>query len=221
MLLKDKKYNFIYKTTNNITGKYYYGMHSTNNIDDGYLGSGKRLRYSINKYGKDNHIIEIIEFLPNRKSLIDKEKEVITLDEIAKENCMNLMIGGKGGFISKEQQQHRAICANKAMLLNRHTDPIRMESHKLVASNNMKECHRLGKIKYDTFTGKHHKIETIKLLSNAGKLKIGVRNSQYGTCWITKNGDNKKIKQEDLECYQQDGWTKGRNIAYIGYKTKK
>jgi hypothetical protein len=39
---------------------------------------------------------------------------------------------------------------------------------------------------------------------------VGETNSQYGTCWITKEGINKKIKKEDLETYQLDGWLKGR-----------
>ena len=52
------KYHFLYKTTNLINGKYYYGMHSTYKLNDGYLGSGKILRYSIRKYGKENFSIE-------------------------------------------------------------------------------------------------------------------------------------------------------------------
>ena len=53
---KEKQFHFIYKTTNLINNKYYIGMHSSNNIDDNYLGSGIYLWRSIKKYGK---ILEI------------------------------------------------------------------------------------------------------------------------------------------------------------------
>ncbi len=59
---KLKKYHFIYKTTNLINGKFYIGMHSTSNLKDGYLGSGKRLWFSIKYHGRENHIIEIKSF---------------------------------------------------------------------------------------------------------------------------------------------------------------
>jgi len=39
---------------------------------------------------------------------------------------------------------------------------------------------------------------------------MGKSNSQFGTCWITKEGENKKIKKELLMVYQVKGWTKGR-----------
>ena len=40
---------------------------------------------------------------------------------------------------------------------------------------------------------------------------IGEANSQHGTCWITKEGINKKIKKETLDTYLNEGWVKGRN----------
>tara|TARA_B110000858_G_scaffold115078_1_gene131568 strand:+ start:1219 stop:1956 length:738 start_codon:yes stop_codon:yes gene_type:complete len=93
---KQKQYHFIYKTTNILSGKYYYGMHSTDDLNDGYLGSGRRIQYSINKHGVENHKREIIEFCKNRKELALREKEIINLNEIAKEDCINLMVGGLG-----------------------------------------------------------------------------------------------------------------------------
>jgi hypothetical protein len=43
---------------------------------------------------------------------------------------------------------------------------------------------------------------------------VGDANSQYGTCWVTKDGLNKKIKKEDLDSYINDGWVKGRIIKF-------
>lgn len=48
------KYNYFYKITNLINNHYYYGVHSTDNLDDGYMGSGKRLHYAYKKYGIEN-----------------------------------------------------------------------------------------------------------------------------------------------------------------------
>jgi len=46
-------------------------------------------------------------------------------------------------------------------------------------------------------------------LSCVGK-QAGSNNSQFGTCWITNNKDNKKIKKKELEKYLSQGWLKGR-----------
>jgi hypothetical protein len=40
----------IYKITNKINGKIYIGKHQTKDVQDSYMGSGKRLRYAIKKY---------------------------------------------------------------------------------------------------------------------------------------------------------------------------
>ena len=76
MARKEKKYNYIYKTTNLKNGKFYVGMHSTDNLNDGYLGSGDRLRRSIRRNGKNNFKLEILEFLSDRASLSLREKEL-------------------------------------------------------------------------------------------------------------------------------------------------
>lgn len=103
---KPYDYHYIYKTTNLINGKFYIGMHSTFNIEDGYLGSGKILSYSIKKYGKENFKIEIIEFLANRDLLKEREHELVNESLIKDPQCMNIRLGGggmqKGSEISDE-----------------------------------------------------------------------------------------------------------------------
>lgn len=43
-------YFYIYKITNNINGKYYIGQHGTEDLNDGYMGSGVKLQRAIAKY---------------------------------------------------------------------------------------------------------------------------------------------------------------------------
>jgi ribosomal protein L7Ae-like RNA K-turn-binding protein len=87
-------YYTIYKITNVINGKYYIGMHQTNDLEDGYFGSGVGLRRAINKHGKHNFKKEIIFIFDKEEDMIQKEKELVTISE----NSYNMTEGGKGGF---------------------------------------------------------------------------------------------------------------------------
>jgi len=90
-------HHFIYKTTNSLNGKYYYGAHSTKNIDDGYLGSGVSLKKAIQKYGKENFYREIIEFCNEENEMYLKEEKIVA-EHYKKEECYNMNVGGKGGW---------------------------------------------------------------------------------------------------------------------------
>lgn len=102
-MVSNKKFNFIYKTTNTITGKFYIGMHSTDDLNDGYLGSGLVIKNSIKKYGKDFHSMEVLEFLPDRNTLKQREIEIVNENLLCNELCMNLKVGGVGGNQSGEK----------------------------------------------------------------------------------------------------------------------
>lgn len=202
---KEKKYHFIYKTTNLLSGKYYIGMHSTDNLEDGYLGSGKRLRYSINKYGEENHKREIIEFVDSRNELTKREKEIVNLNEIAKEECMNLMVGGEGGFTLDIQKKGIEVWMDKYKGGVEHLS--------WVTQGGREKFKKYGipkNFKYDS-TGKKHTEETKEKMRISSKGKsVGSLNSQYGTVWITKEGVSKKIKKEELDFFIQQGWIRGR-----------
>lgn len=214
MARKEKNIHYLYKTTCVITGRYYIGMHSTSNLEDGYMGSGLRLRRSIRKHGVENHTKEILGFFETRELLIEAEKQAITPEMITDTNCMNLMGGGKGGFISEEQQRHRSICAYKAFFEKMKNDDVFNLKYKESHSNGLKKSYNEGvrekKYFYD-WNGKTHSEETKNKISETKKKQTkGENNSQYGTCWITKDGVNKKIKKEDLETYLKESWLKGR-----------
>lgn len=92
-----KKHHLIYRTTCVVTGKYYIGMHSTDDREDCYLGSGKILGRSVKKHGRRAHIREILEELPDRESLRLREAEIVTEFLIRDPLCMNVTEGGKVG----------------------------------------------------------------------------------------------------------------------------
>lgn len=211
MARKEKNIHYLYKTTCNVTGRWYIGMHSTYNLEDGYMGSGLRLRRSIRKYGTDNHSKEILEFFDSRELLIEAEKNAITSDMIGDDMCMNLMPGGQGGFISEEQQKYRSQCGGKIHAKKMKENQEYRNKVNETVSLNFKNAHLSGKIKYNTFEGKKHSDKTKVLMSEKAKLRTPEQNSQYGTCWITKDGLNKKIKKEELDTWIEQGWNKGRN----------
>ena len=207
---QEKTIHYLYKTTCLVTDRYYIGMHSTCNLYDGYIGSGKRLRYSMRKHGIENHVKEILEFFDTRELLVKAENKAITPEMILDNNCMNLMCGGQGGFISEEQQRHRAICARKANEEKR-CDLIWFTNYKKnmsIAQKNSYENGTRKRINVHDWTGLKHTEETrIKMVKSKN---VGRENSQYGTCWITKEGLNKKIKKEDLDSFISEGWIQGR-----------
>jgi group I intron endonuclease len=194
---KRKKYHFIYKTTCLLNGNYYIGMHSTNNMSDGYLGSGKRLKYSINKYGEENFKLDVLEFVETRELLIEREREIINIELLNDPFCLNLQEGGVSGF----------DYINKLRSIDVEYDM----KWRILQSERMKKQHNDGKIKYNTFEGRFHSEASKQLMSEKKKNNsIGENNSQYGTRWITKDGLNKKIKKEDLDTYLIEGWCEGR-----------
>ena len=67
--------HFVYKTYNPDNQKFYIGRHSTNNIDDGYQGSGLWIKRSINK----GHVLkrEILEYADNINELYLLEEKYI------------------------------------------------------------------------------------------------------------------------------------------------
>lgn len=57
----DKQFNFVYVTKNLINGKKYIGKHSTDNLFDGYYGTGDLIKSAVSKYGIENFTTTIIK----------------------------------------------------------------------------------------------------------------------------------------------------------------
>ena len=89
-------YYYLYKITNLINGKIYIGKHQTEDLEDGYMGSGTALKKDFEKYGIENFSKEIIEFHECDRELCLAERKVVNEDFVKRDDTYNKTIGGGG-----------------------------------------------------------------------------------------------------------------------------
>ena len=92
--MKNYTHHIVYCTTCSVTKKWYIGIHSTNDLNDGYLGSGKILKHSISKYGKDAHKRDILFICEDRESAKRLESTMVNNTVLKLPRCMNIVEGG-------------------------------------------------------------------------------------------------------------------------------
>lgn len=85
--------HIVYKTTNNINGKYYIGVQNTD--DNSYLGSGVSLTKAVKKYGKENFTKEIIAECGSKEEAFKLEAKIVTGKLVNDSQCYNMTLGGK------------------------------------------------------------------------------------------------------------------------------
>lgn len=201
-----RKYHYFYKTTCIITNKYYYGMHSTDNLDDGYLGSGKRLWYSINKHGRENHICEKLKFFDTREKLRQKEIEFVNEDLLKDPLCMNLIVGGgaynNGWKKFNSDSVIQKIKSDKGNLKLKWL----FENDKNWCLSRSKKIGAKSKGN-KVWLGKHHTNETKEKMRNS-HLGKNVHNINFR--WVCNKNEIKKIPLLDLDFYLKLGWQRGR-----------
>jgi len=211
-------YYTIYKITNLLNDKYYIGKHMTNNLNDGYMGSGKLIRRAIKKYGIDNFKKEILHVFDNVEDMNDKEAELVMISE----ETYNLTKGGNGGWYHVNMNEELRISKNRKA--RQSTNKVLQEkygnNYKSIISSIAAKVNfakngvhpnflKAGKT---SFLGKKHLEETKRKIGKANSKNIGEKNSQYGTMWITNGIENKKIKKEDFNFWINLNWYSGRKI---------
>lgn len=217
-------YYYIYQITNLVNNKIYVGVHKTKDLNDGYMGSGKVIKDAINKYGINNFKKDILETFENADAMYAREKEIVTDEFLLREDVYNLRRGGTGGwdyinknnlngFSDKDIAIKGAIAANKIRTKYHHdkfNSDVEYKNKFLLALSNSKiEFYKNGGI--NPMKGKTHSSETREKLRVS---QTGVKNSQYGTCWVWHELiGNKKINKELLPLYIDQGWYKGRRIS--------
>lgn len=105
------RYHTVYRVINKVNNKIYVGVHSTNNLNDNYFGSGKLILMAIKKYGIENFKKEYIFIFDNKEKAYDAEADIVNEQFVSRADTYNMRrggIGGGGDFVSHETRQQIA-----------------------------------------------------------------------------------------------------------------
>lgn len=221
---KEKHY-VIYQVTNLLNGKIYIGKHETFDINDDYMGSGKLVKRTIEKYGVENFKKEILFDFETEEEMNLKEKEIVNEKFLSRDDVYNLTRGGYGSFsyINKSGFQGGKAKYNGKLFVNVFglNGKGREVFRKLILTDSefksffSKQVSRglRKKIEKDGFwwKGKHHTRETkLKMsLGKSGKGK-GSENSNYGKHWWKDPTDKSKSMSIRDGDPVPEGWVRGR-----------
>ena len=191
---------FNYITTNKINGKRYVGAHSTNNINDGYLGGGKIIGQAIKKYGKENFTRDVLNRTLTSKEAFHNEKFLIEMYNTLVPNGYNLSpTGGTNipgcSFHSKETKKlmSESTIGNTNVRGRKFIYNKELNIEKRVKEEDLTYYLDNGyELKRRPFTSEH--IENIT--------------SNIGYLWIynKKLNKEKQIKKEEISQYLNNGY---------------
>lgn len=210
---------YMYQITNLVNHKIYVGVHKTNDLNDGYMGSGKIIRSAITKHGISNFSKVILEQFDDSTAMYAREAEVVTEEFLAREDVYNLRRGGHGGFDYINKNTSHEEMSRRAKLSN--TPEMRIHyNNKNWGLNNINtraksyDTQRLNGLGFHSVYIRNMGVQSakrqdsiIKRINTFSKIEHqqGDKNSQAGTMWITNGVESKKIKKTDLipEHYQK------------------
>ena len=131
--------HIVYKTTNLVNNKIYIGIHSTNDINDGYLGSGRAFLDAVAFYGKQSFVREVLYVFDTREAAAIKESEIVTSDFVLSENTYNIIVGGSNRILPKIRKKKYYLPLVKEVVKKRHLKPLtEKERRRLIASTKYK-----------------------------------------------------------------------------------
>jgi len=231
------KYYYLYKITNTANNKIYIGVHETNNLDDGYMGSGRYLSNAIKKHGLVKFKKEILEFLPSSEEMYAREAEIVNEEFLKRKDIYNLNLGGTGSWHQVNssgknvygkngqlgyggENLHKSVTSERMKQQGRYQEYINKISNSLAAkhaSGELVSIFTTNNPMYDP-----NIIQKVKESYKKIKHQQGTTNSQYGTCWVIHEMfGKKKIKKELLPLYIEQGWYAGASFKFVRQKKKR
>lgn len=219
-------YYVLYRTENLVNGKFYYGVHATDNLDDGYLGSGKVLKKAILKYGKENFLRTDLEFFHSMKEAYIREGEIVTEELIKNPECYNAKLGGLGGtkglttvyFQGEYQKIPISILEDYIALGAEHRSKLKGKPSPLKGRKQSEEHlkHRSNALKgHFGYPGKK-KPEGFG--EKIRQVRLGAESHTKGKERVWKDGIQIFVKTKDLPQYLQNGWVMTKDYRVMKYQ---
>lgn len=222
----------VYRTTNKVNGKYYFGVHKTNDPMDEYLGSGRYIKYAIAKHGAENFVKEILLSSPSPESAFALEFELIEKHR-GNPLCYNLRQGGSGGFdyINRVGLNGNKFMTEESVKRRQQAKRKRFETDLVYRQKVLDNIHRIRlmpdpKVREQSrlkavakWRGGKHTDQTRKRMSEhakGNKARLGIK-------WIHCGTEIKCVAVAELDDWFKDGWCPGRKdlpLKSIKRKTK-
>lgn len=177
-------HHYTYKITSE-SGKYYFGRHSTEKLDDGYLGSGFWIR-SI----KDKSSVKktIIAFYKNLEELKEAESKLLN-ENVGKQGCMNFNNNSVGFASGELNPARREIQKQKLKERLTKDNPSKRDEVRRKMSESHKGRENTGK------RAKGYKMTEEERLK-ISQSRIGIKYSETGR---KKLSDSRKKQYENGE----------------------
>ena len=213
-------FHILYKTTNTITGKYYIGAHSTDNLNDGYLGSGVRLRNAIKKYGKHVFVKEILACFDTREEAFLEESKIVTEEFIKSKTNYNMCPGGLGSSVKTIEFKKQISAKLKGRIVSQAT------RDKMSKNNGMKkEWTKKPNVsppvlfgEDNGMYGRKHSVKSLKLMSENRKA-VQIEYTEELRSALGKNSRGKKWYNDGLVSKRFEQGKQPENFI-LGRKTK-
>ena len=202
----------LYKIENKLNEKFYIGVHSTDDINDGYMGSGDLIIKAIKKYGKNNFLKTVLKYCDNRELLMELEKKVVNKKFVARKDTYNVNVGGVG-LVSTWKK------SNETIAYKLKNDPIWTETRSRNISSGIRNAMKKGKC--STATREFQRIRTEKSMTKEAiekrkttyaknKHQQGENHALYGKRAMHNDVDWKWVQKEEVERYLNSGWKFGK-----------
>lgn len=230
-------FGYIYLTTNSVNGKKYIGQKTSNKfLGEAYLGSGKLLQRAVNKYGKENFIVKLLEVCESKEALNEAEKYWIQKFNADKSSDFyNISKGGDGGNTYQNLSEEQLIQIKQKISDKMKGIPkseTHREKHKGINNVNkpgvkrnpehvekmrqtLKEGYASGRLK-NPRTGIKASEELRNKLSKNHADVSGKKNPMYGKSaikgkvYINNGVEQRLIPKSDVEKFINSGWIRGR-----------